>query len=214
MVRMHLMTPLWNFKDFVLATAVRRQLRLPTGDDVDILKIPKAELIKLTYLDASRVGKVSNLTGLEHATQLKVLDFESHNLSDITPLAQLTQLTSLNLDGYFGDNNVSDITPLAQLTQLTELDLRHNNISDITPLASLENLQKLWLLGNPIPDTSPLVSLLDKSPDLEVDILVTAGPYVEFANGDLANAVRTELGLPVGYGTGFLKNSKSGIGKK
>ena len=197
-----------EFNDTNLAKAVRRALGLPTGDGVDILKIPKAELEKLTGL-SHRHGIITNLIGLEHATQLKVLVLYGNDVIDITPLAQLTQLKKLDL----GSNYVNDITPLAQLTQLTELDLRYNNISDITPLASLVNLQKLWLIGNPIPDTSPLASLLDKSPDLEIDILVTTGPYVEFANGDLANAVRRELGLPVGYGTGFLKIPKAELGK-
>ena len=150
-----------EFSDRRLALRVRRALGLPTGDGVDLLKIPKTELEKLTALNAGYSyglgyrGKIDNLTGLEHATQLEVLYLDDNNISDITPLAQLTQLETLDLD----DNNISDITPLAQLTQLETLDLDDNNISDITPLAQLTQLEALVLRSNSISDITPLAQL-------------------------------------------------------
>ena len=57
-------------------------------------------------------------------------------MSDITPLAGLTNLTYLDLD----ENLISDITPLAGLTGLVSLDLVHNRILDASPLAGLTNL--------------------------------------------------------------------------
>ena len=104
-----------EFEDITLAKEVRSRLRLPTGDGVDLLKIPKSELEKLTEFRSAYYKRIDDLTGLEHASQLRVLDIDDNNISDITPLAQLTQLMSLNLS----DNNISDLTPLAQLTQLT-----------------------------------------------------------------------------------------------
>ena len=67
-------------------------------------------------------------------------------ISDLTPLAGLTNLTWLYLDY----NNISDLAPLAGLTNLTRLYLMDNNISDITPLAGLTNLEFLHLDGNNI----------------------------------------------------------------
>ena len=165
----HLVTPAHvEFVDAVLAWAVRRALRLDTrGEHIDLLKIPKAELAKLTKLvfynnsDTPARSKISDLTGLEHATQLKRLSLGWNRISDITPLAQLTQLTYLNLS----KNYISDITPLAQLTQLTELDLGYwhresNRIRDITPLAQLTQLTYLNLSGNKnITDIAPLAQL-------------------------------------------------------
>ena len=47
----HLVTPpRVEFADADLATTIREALDLDTGDGVDILKIPKAELTKLTRL--------------------------------------------------------------------------------------------------------------------------------------------------------------------
>ena len=96
------------------------------------------------------------------------MDSNNH-ISDITPLAQLTQLTELNLR----DNLITDVTPLAQLTQLTELNLKDNLITDVTPLAELISLERLRLAGNPIWSTYPLNALLDANPNVNLDIKVT-----------------------------------------
>ena len=165
-----------EFADANLAREVRKALRLPTGDGVDLLKIPKAELAKLTGLRGSNAG-ITDLTGLEHAsqlmelhlivnnisditalaqlTQLKTLDLRYNQISDITALAQLTQLETLKLSS----NEISDITPLAQLTQLTELQLDSTRISDITALAQLTKLRELYLSYNNISDITALAQL-------------------------------------------------------
>ena len=175
--------PRVDFVDANLAKAVRRELWLNTHSGlVDLLRIPKAELAKLTELDSSEklvLGVIDltgsekgviDLTGLEHATQLITLNLEDNQISDLTPLAQLTQLTELDLSG----NQISDITPLAQLTQLTELNLENNEITDLTLLAQLTQLSSLLLRGNPIgypiTDTSPLVQLLRENPKLDISI--------------------------------------------
>ena len=152
--------PRVEFADITLATAVRKALDLDTGDGVDILKIPKAELTKLTRLYV-RAGTVSDLTGLEQATHLRILDLWGNRLIDITPLAQLTQLTELDLGGPLTGNEIIDITPLAQLTQLRELGLNGNQISDISPLAGLTELRELGLSSNRISDISPLTQLIE-----------------------------------------------------
>ena len=81
----------------------------------------------------------------------------NNNISDVSPLAELTQLTSLNLQ----NNNISDLSPFAELTQLTSLNLQDNNISDVSPLAELTQLTSLVLQRNNISDVSPLVGLIN-----------------------------------------------------
>ena len=156
--------PRAEFVDARLARIVRRLLGLNTaGGHIELLKIPKAKLAKLTKLERPSFPSRStifsddiiNLTGLEHATQLITLNLEDNQISDITPLAQLTQLITLNLE----DNQISDITPLAQLTQLITLNLEDNQISDITPLAQLTQLITLRLSYNNIHDITPLAQL-------------------------------------------------------
>ena len=143
-----------EFSDINLARTVRIALGLPIGGGVDTLKIPKAELAKLTTLNAS--GKnIIDLTGLEHASQLTELTLQANDISDITPLAQLTQLETLSI----WRNDISDITPLAQLTQLETLYLHENKISDIAPLAQLTQLETLSIPRNKISDITPLAQL-------------------------------------------------------
>lgn len=98
--------PRAEFVDTNLAIHVRYALRLDTeGGHIDLLKIPQAELTKLTELKL-RMEEITDITGLEHATQLTELDLWNNQISDITPLAQLTQrIRRANLDG----NHVEDV---------------------------------------------------------------------------------------------------------
>ena len=161
-------TLLAEFVDTSLALMVRRTLGLNTLDPFGILRIPKAELIKLTGLSANgslledlRLPAITDLTGLEHATQLRTLRLSANNVSDITPLAGLTQLIQIDL----WRNQISDITPLAGLTELRELDLgggpTGNEIVDISPLAGLTELRELNLSSIGISDISPLAGLME-----------------------------------------------------
>ena len=158
-------TPKVEFPDTNLAAAVREALNLPADAD-----IPKAQLATLTYLgasvshDAADADKISNLTGLEHATDLTWLELRGNEISDISPLSGLTQLTWLGLRG----NEISDISPLSGLTQLTWLGLRGNEISDISPLIGLTQLIGLDLGSNQISGISPL-SGLTKLTELYLD---------------------------------------------
>ena len=76
----------------------------------------------------------------------RVLDLSSHKISDLSPLAKLTNLTEL----YLSYNQISDLSPLAQLTNLNFLFLESNRISDLSPLSPLDNLTWLFVGGNPI----------------------------------------------------------------
>ena len=141
------------------------QLRKALGLAPTVL-ITKQALAELTMLDASRDSKeeldfpISDLTGLEHATELEELRLWQHReIRDISPLAGLTKLRKLGL----GTNAIRDISPLAGLTQLRELHLGGNQISDISPLAGLTQLWNLALYRNQIRDISPLAGLTQLS---------------------------------------------------
>ena len=105
-------------------------------------------------------------------SQLKSLNlWDNREIRDITALARLTQLESLEL----GSNKIQDVTPLANMTQLRELGLSRNQIRDVTPLARLVNLEVLWLEDNPIQDASPLANLTQLR---EVDIEIPRAPRI------------------------------------
>lgn len=109
------------------------------------------DLRKLTVLNAKDLG-ISDLGGLEHATNLTKLDLSGNRLTDVSLLAGLTHLRVLNLEG----NGIRDISPLSRLKNLTQLNLKGNAIVDISPLVDLPALSVLNLEGNEIRETSAL----------------------------------------------------------
>ena len=139
--------------DASLAAAVRKTLGLGATDP-----IPQKELEKLEQLHANEKG-IRDLTGLEKATGLTVLDLNRNRISDLTPLTNLTHLRRLTLYG----NNINDITPLTGITKLTVLYLTNNQIRDITPIAELTKMKSLWLDHNRI----SAISSLDKLTELK-----------------------------------------------
>ena len=93
------------------------------------------------YEEGAVRSRITDLTPLARLTGLTSLDLGSTQVSDLTPLARLTALTTLNVNG----TQVSDLTPLAGLTNLTRLELSGTQVSDLTPLAGLSALQSLDL---------------------------------------------------------------------
>ena len=139
--------------DLNLREAIREQLQLPAGTP-----ITQQDMEKLKYLDNEKTEKmgITDLTGLEYATNLSSIPLNQNEITDLTPLSNLVQLEALSAWG----NPISDISPLAKLTNLTYIDLGGCEIADITPLANLIKLQTLKLGWNYlIQDISPLANL-------------------------------------------------------
>ena len=146
-----------------LATAIRRNLSLAANTP-----LTAAVLAQLTQLDAYS-SQITQLDGLEQATNLTRLDL--------------------------GMNQITNISALTNLTKLTHLYLDDNQITDVNPLVGLRNLRLLRLARNPIQDTSPLATLIQQNPGLDLDV-VPISPQddsVTFADPDLETAVRTAL---------------------
>ena len=137
--------------DANLRTAVRSALNLNNNDT-----LTQAGMANLTTLTA-RNAQISNLTGLEHATNLQKLDLRDNTISNISALSGLTNLESLKFKG----NNISSVSALSGLTNLTLLNLKENNISNISDLSGLTNLEHLRVDANSITDVQPLTSLVN-----------------------------------------------------
>lgn len=137
-----------------LQLAVREELGLGGNDP-----FTRDDLLKLHRLDPYEYG-VKSLRGLEHAKNLTWFSFAGNDVSDLSPLAGLTQLELL-----YGWSNkqLVDISPLAELTQLRVLNLGVCNIEDISVLANLTQLEELTLYYNEISDIRPLRHLTELS---------------------------------------------------
>ena len=104
-----------------------------------------------------RDNNITDLTPLAELTKLEYLSLSENQLTDLTPLAKLTKLETLDLSR----NQLIDLTPLARLTNLTSLNLMGNQLIDISPLARLTNLKVLYLRENQITDITPLADLIN-----------------------------------------------------
>ena len=159
-----------NIPDPNLRAVIENKLGKAPGDP-----ITADEMATLTHLEADEAG-ISDLTGLEHATNLINLGLWKNAVSDLLPLTGLTKLTGLylggssasdlsplvgltNLESLFLDGNgISNLSPLTGLTKLTRLALNGNSISDLSALRGLTNLSWMRLVGNNISDLSPLIT--------------------------------------------------------
>ena len=127
-----------RFPDVRLDAALRGALEIPVGS------IRVADLERLTTFNAADSG-ISNIAGLNRATNLESLYLDGNAIVDVSPLSPIRSLRALNLR----DNQIGSIAPLKNLVALEELDLGINNITDIRPLASLLKLALLNLERNP-----------------------------------------------------------------
>jgi len=151
-----------NIPDPNLRGALEKALGKNEGDA--ITKEDLEGLTELTYeaRDGNKTSNliaISNLTGIEHCSELEKLHLNFNLVTDITPIQNLTKLSYLSL--YV--NPISDITPLSNLNNLTKLQLntadQGNGISDVRPLKNLTKLSYLDLSNNQISDISSLKNL-------------------------------------------------------
>ncbi|MDE2808908.1 MAG: leucine-rich repeat domain-containing protein, partial [Gemmatimonadota bacterium] len=160
--------------------------------------ITASEMATLSHLFALD-SDIRELTGLEYAINLTALQLHNNFISDLMPLAGLTNLTELYLYGNRISN--SDLTHLTGLTNLTTLQLGFNGISDLTPLASLTNLTELEIEDNAITDLMPLAGLTNlitlQLGDNEISEL-PVGMFAGFANLETLNLARNP-GAPFAF---------------
>ena len=160
-----------TFPDPNLEAAIREAIGKPDG------KICPLELESLTKLEIESYQGVNDLTGLEYCINLESLYLAFQNVRDISLLANLTELKTLDLNWnvvtdlsplsnllnleklVLRGNQIRDLTPLSGLNKLQELEVGYNNISSVASISGLVNLDKLGLEHNQISDLSPLANL-------------------------------------------------------
>ena len=152
-----------------LKEAIRETLQLPVGSP-----ITQQDMEKLEYLDNEKTEKmgITDLTGLQYATNLNSIPLNQNEITDLGPLSNLIQLEYLTAWG----NPISDLSPLAHLTQLQTLDLGGCQISDIAPLANLVKLTNLNLRSNWIVDVTPLADLTQLN-----ELLINYNRIIDFS---------------------------------
>ena len=138
-----------NIPDPNLRAKIEDALGKTSGDP-----ITPTEMATLTSLNAQS-ARISDLTGLETATNLTILNLGNNTVSDTSALVGLTNLTELHL----WDNQITNLSVLSELTDLTKLYLWGNSISDISHLSGLTNLRQLRIGENSISNISAVARL-------------------------------------------------------
>ena len=160
-----------HIPDVNLQAKIAEILGKPMG-----VQLTAGDMLALTWLRAPNAN-IQNITGLEHAHNLRNLNLDSNTIPDFSPITGLTQLTHLDLSACaisdvsflssmtqlerlrLYNNSISDISALSGLTHLTSLDLSNNPMSDVSALAGLTQLETLYLFNISVSDVSPLAGL-------------------------------------------------------
>lgn len=98
---------------------------------------------------------IKDLKGLEKCRSLRALDLADNNISNLSPISELTLIQSLILF----KNEIADIKPIAGLVKLQHLELSNNQISDLSALSKLEKLRSLYLSNNKFTSLEPVGGL-------------------------------------------------------
>ena len=156
-----------------LRSALREALSLSSNQP-----ITQAHLRTLVHLDAIGTG-ITDLTGLEYATNLTMLNLSYNEIISVNPLRALTKLEWLwihrnpgitdigslqnltNITHIFGDAcRITSLSPLRNMTKLVLVSMPYNgHIESVAPLSNNTHLEELWLAGNNISDVRPLGNL-------------------------------------------------------
>ena len=171
--------------------ALRSVVLNSLGKDIDDedAEITLAEMAGLLMLEASHAG-IGELTGLNHAINLRTLKLGNNGFADAAPLAGLTRLQTLELQ----NNGISDLMPLTNLHQLQVLNLSHNQAARIEPLAGLLRLTNLRLVGNGITDISTLRALRRLTTlNLAANEVVNIGPLSSLAALSRLDLARNQI---------------------
>ncbi|MEO2075121.1 MAG: leucine-rich repeat domain-containing protein [Bacillus sp. (in: firmicutes)] len=134
--------------DANLAAAIKKQLGIADRE------LSEADVASLVHLDAQGLG-IGSLEGLQHAVNLQFLALDHNNITDVTPLQGLTQLTDL----YLNDNQLETVAPLAGLTNVEALTLDNNRLTDLSPVSSLTKLQLLSFNINKVTSLASLAGM-------------------------------------------------------
>ncbi|MGK0185010.1 MAG: Leucine-rich repeat (LRR) protein [Verrucomicrobiales bacterium] len=129
--------------------------------------------------DGCRVSlPVSDLTGLENAENLKVIylrggPVDGHTITDLSPIAGLTELNVLRLPNALAgtdDDKIAAAKIIGEFKQLVSLSLEDAGIDErhLTQISGLDKLEKLDIDSNGITDLSPIRGLR-KVKELDVD---------------------------------------------
>ena len=198
-----------HFEDPALEEAICGTI----GNTEGTITIAQAQTVTLLNFGKVAEDSVTSLGAIDLFTSLEAISLNAQDIEDISPLAALPNLVSIELgDSRISDleplrgthlrelflygNQIQDVSPLADIPELEVLVLAGNRIMDVSPLAGLTNLRVLILADNPIGDYTPLAPIYDQLE--EKDFELTKTEAIQFPDPVLEQKIRDCLGWPAG----------------
>ena len=138
----------------------------------------QAKMVDICYTNATEGKKIKDLAPLSKLTQLRLLYLKQDGISDISALAALVNLEELSLNA---NQDISDISAVSGMTKMKKLSVANNKLSGIEAVSGLESLEYLDAAANQItglPDMSRLTNVT----------------YLDVSNNQLTNADVEKIG--------------------
>lgn len=141
----------YRFADPVAERVIRDELNMPNGP------LTKDDLRNVKYLYNESIMEGAGIRTLEDfrfCTDLRGLWLRDNPVADLSPIADLP-LEKLDIKG----TNITDLSPIANMTTLVALHLNHSKVSDLSPISGLYNLKRLYIDNSGIRDLSPIMDI-------------------------------------------------------
>ena len=134
--------PQWKQAFGLIATGHQNE---PTAVELDkIFSIPTIHLAGPTAPYPNMQFELTNLSGLQHLSNLSILIITHHKIENIEVLSHLTNLKSL----FLFNNNIKSLHGIEALIQLEQLYVQCNQITSIKPVEQLINLKEFYVNDN------------------------------------------------------------------
>jgi Leucine-rich repeat (LRR) protein len=123
----------------------------------------------LWTINVSGAKNIESLKGLEGVGKLRQIGFSGTAVSDLSPLAELTNLERI----YGEETRISDLSPLAKLNKLRELVICDSKVKDLSVLQKAKNLELLNVRNTLVTDTEveSVTSLMTEHPNDKGDMI-------------------------------------------
>ena len=178
---------LWSISEFTVPTdatnysdlrhmAFLKKLTIEDGVSEQLSFLPHLTTLEeliirdtiVTYEEIDMIGSISSLkklslnncqlssiTGLEKLSELTYLDLGYNTIRNISAISSMTQLRELHMP----HNALQDLAALTACTKLSTLDVSYNSIATIDPIALLSALNKLDISHNLVIEILPISQL-------------------------------------------------------
>lgn len=180
------LTNWWNQLSLEWKEIFKKRFNITDSVDLNAIK----DMTAIAELDLGGNEYIQSLEPLAQLTSLKLLNLEGTNVADLTPIRNLTELVELNLSR----TKVFDLTPLKYSTKLERLNINHTDIRSIAVLEKMTGMQNLEMQATHVIDFKPLgtmTALLNL--DLKATQIPTLAPLSSLSQLMELNISRTRV---------------------